>query len=229
MAMARRAHRSRGKRRGSAFDMESVKFCGQNLTVQFQGSAGAGDCNDPVQTQFILVRPAEIGTIGTVNEVNELTPEKGITFGGLTGDLQWSHDPFFDNPEDTSVGFIHIWEAIHVQALDEFGFPTYLPRLSDPSLGADRDVDLLWKRTSAIPIWSAGNTCGGTCQLTAQNQNQHDHIRIKSRRRITEKQSLVYSVCFTRPLGSIWDVGVDFGHVLHLDGWLRMAVKNIRK
>jgi len=223
MAMARRTHKF-GKRRRSRFDMESVKFCRQNLTVQF--TSGAGACDQPVQTQFVLMRPAEIGTVGTANEINELNPTRGLVFGGLTGDLQWTHDPFQDNVEDSTFGFIHIWEAIHVQALDEFGFPTYLPRLSDPTQGADRDVDLVWKRSSSIPIWSAGVTCGATCELTAQNQNQHDHIRIKSRRRLTEKQALVYTVCFTNDTASVWALtGIDFGHILCLNGWLRIAAR----
>jgi len=224
--MARRT-RKFGKRRAKRFDMESVKFCNQDLDVQFVGDIG--NCDQPVQTQFILVRPAEIGTIpGRIaNIVDELDPTRGILFGGLTGDCQWSHDPFLDNVEDTSWGFIYMWEAIHIQALDEFGFPTYLPNLSDPSIGVDRDVDLLWKRTSSIPIWSAGVTCTSGCQLTAQNQNEHDHIRIKSRRRIAEKQALVYSVCFTRQRNGFWQSGTDFGHILNFNAWFRLAVRNV--
>lgn len=228
MAMARSAFKRKHRRRRRV-DMESIKFCNQSLTVTFDTPPGAGDCDNPVVTQFALIRPAEIGQIPgrVVNIIDELDPTKGILFGGLTGDLQWDHDPFNDNPEDTSFGFIRIWEAIHVQALDEFGFPTYLPRLSDSAIGVDRDVDLVWKRTSSIPIWSAGVTCTSTCQLTAQNQNQHDHIRIKSRRRLTEKQSLCYSVAFTRDPIAFWGQSPDFGHRLNLNGWLRIAVRNI--
>lgn len=230
MAMAKKPFKRGIRRRRSRYDMESVKFCAQGLTVAFDEDIGF--CDQPVQTQFILVDPDLYNRQPALVTQNMSTPidtTKGMSFGGLTGDLKWTHDPFADNALDTSFGFIHIWEAIHVQALDEFGFPTYLPRLSDPSLGADRDVDLLWKRTSSIPIWSAGNDCGaGSCQLTSQNQNQHDHVKIKSRRRLTEKQALVYSVCFTRDTLGIWaQSGVDFGHVLVLNGWLRLAVKNI--
>lgn len=206
------------RRRRSRFDMQSVKFCKQTLTL----NGDVATCDDPQDmTQFILVRPSEIGAIALANEVNELSTSKGIVFGGLTGDLIWSHNPIDDNVLNVNFDFISIWEAIHVQALDEFGFPTYLPRLSNPALGADRDVDLLWKRMTMMPVWGPGNDCGaGSCQLSLINGQNHDHIRIKSKRRITEKQALVYSVTFRVAHGS--PVG---GWNLELNGWLRLAVK----
>lgn len=220
MAMARRAFR-RTRRRGSAYDMESIKFC-----QDFLGALSSNECDDPDLFGVFIIRPAEIGAIGLSNEVTELNPTKGIVFGGLTGDLFWTHNPITDDPLNVTFGFVTIWEAIHVQSLDEFGFPTYIPRLS-AALGADRDVDLLWKRVTRMPLWGAGNDCGaGSCQLSASQGQNPDHIRIKSRRRITEKQCLMYSTSFVFDTSASNAIG---GWTLELNGWLRLAVKNLRK
>lgn len=201
--------------------MQSVKFCNRSLTVQPDAS-----CANPDVTQFVLIQPdlynAQPGLVAS-NAVTTVQSNRGIVFGGLTADIIWSHDPFEDNIQETRTGFLKVWEAIHVMSSDELGFATYIPNLSREGVGADQDVDLLWKRLSFIPIYMTGNDCGaGGCQLALIQQGNPDHIRVKSRRRLNEHQLLVYSTSLVLT-GGLSDLFT--GVPLRFDAWFRIAAR----
>jgi len=215
---------SRRRRRKSPYDMQSVKVC--DLETFFQIATG-GTCEGPVNVGLPLMVGGSASTsqlpASREDLISDFTVSKGMTFGGLTADITHFFNPCetsgpCDNLELTSTCLV-LWEAIYVQGLDQAGTPMELPDLSNPGLGADNDVDIVWKRISRIPFWGAGLI--QNCQLAISNQNQRDPIHVKSRRRLTERQMLMYG--FSLTFG--FDSTNDCTYKIHTDAWFRIAAK----
>lgn len=213
----------RFRRRRTPYDMQSVKLC--DLTTFFQ-VFGTHPCSSPQNLAVMLATGSSAATAITPatreNVASSFTTDKGMTFGGLTADI--TH---FFNPCEESGGTelpltttcIVLWEAIYVQELNAAGVPMELPNLSDAAVGADNDVDILWKRISRIPFWGSGLL--QVCQLAISNQNQRDPIKVKARRRLSERQALMYG--FSLLVGQ--DENNLNTYTIHTDAWFRMAVK----
>jgi len=204
--------------------MQSVKVCDLTTPVRFDINTG---CDTPVNVGVMLVSGglSETPVLPATREdvVSDFTVSKGLTFGGLTADVSHFINPCessgaCDNGELTSTCLV-LWEAIYVQSINAAGTPIELPNLSDPGVGADFDVDIVWKRISRLPFWGIGLIAN--CQLAISNQNVADHIKVKSRRRLNERQALMYG--FSMTLGG--DGVNDCIYQLHTDAWFRIAGK----
>lgn len=221
-----RSRRTFRRRPRKKYDMQSVKFCQQSLAFPL---AGAATCDDPAVTLFTLIEGDLRITQPAINPSNIITgleSSRGMSFGGLTADMMWTLNPA-DAPSGVANQFTHFlycWECIYVASLDELGFVTYVPTLSSPSKGADHDVDVLWKRVSFCPYWGTG-ACDSACanQMSAFQGQNPDHIRIKTKRFLKEKQALVYAVPFTAD--NTIQTNIDVRVVLN--GWMRVAVRNV--
>lgn len=203
--------------------MQSVKLCDQ--TTFFQAGF-IQDCESPVNVAFPLVLGSNASTAITPatreNVVSSFTADKGLVFGGLRADV--SH---FFNPAELTGGCegslistcIVLWEAIYKQSLDDLGVPTFLPDLSNPGVGADNDVDILWKRVSRLPFWGIQLTT--IPELSISNQNNPDHIEVRTKRRLSEKEGIFYG--FSLIHGT--DGSDPCTYTIHTDGWFRVATK----
>jgi len=214
----------RFRRRRSPYDMQSVKLC--DLTTFFNVDVPP-TCEAPESVAIMLATGSSAAVAITPatreNVVSDFTTSKGLTFGGLTADVTHFFNPCevtgtCDNAELTSTCIV-LWEAIYVMDILSGGIPAELPDLSNPGIGADFDVDILWKRISRIPFWGAGLIAN--CQLAISNQNQRDMIRVKTKRRLSERQALMYG--FSMTVGS--DPANNCTYRIHTDAWFRIASK----
>lgn len=207
----RRARSSR--RRASPYDMQSVKICRNAVEI-----LGATTCTDPLTVSFLLIHPTT--TVIPANVVTQIGASKGLVFGGLSAQVRWSCNPLNAAGVENTIDFIQFWEAIHVHPLDHFGNPPGLPVLSRGNVGADQDVDLVWKRLTQIPFW--GEEAAPGIQLASTNQNTNDEFRVKAKRRLTERQCLMYSCSFTH--GMTGEISIP----VSISAWFRIAVKWLR-
>lgn len=222
-----RRFRRKGRRR-SPYDMQSVKIC--DLETDFS-NAEDRTCETPLNFGVILLTPNEASGAVTPatrdNLVTSFTVQKGLVFGGLRGEISHFFNPFetagAECENDTNTTCLVLWEAIYKQSLDANGNPTFLPNLSSAAVGADNDVDILWKRISRLPYWGAGIPVV-LPQLAISNQNQKDPIDIRVKRRVSEKEAIMYGFSLTTSFGA----GVNCTHSIHHDGWFRIAAKAMR-
>lgn len=214
-----RRSRFRRRRRVKA-DMLSVKWCRSPYVIH--PTTLPPECGDPAIVSIILMQGLNADQI--TSPQSAIHPEdatsRRVLFLGLTGNITWAMNPAnADEDYITATTMIAVWEAIWLGPMGETGLPLVTPRLTDPGLGVDNDVDILWKRIGHLPFFGPSVALSYP-QLALTGQNVTDVIRIKTKRRLKEREALFYTACFVTGLAdSVSGIPVSS------DGWLRIAAR----